>query len=202
MAKRNAKKGPNMKQLKALAAEMNEVMELDPVLDPDADELDEDGLIEAIKDEAYDPNNGECVIYTTDEFSKAALKTLAALDIEPVEPPDGGDDDPVKDDEDPDKGKTGKTAKKPAGKTKPPTSKPKPPPKPKFTRIDAVVKAIHKNKKKLKPLEDLAASADDIYVNEGGASNEKETRWALNHTIKVLVAWDAVEVEDGKLQVL
>lgn len=205
----NAKKDPTMKELTKLADEMNELMGLDPVLDPAADEMDEAELIQAIKDEAYNEND-ECEVYTTDKFSKAALKTLKALGIEPVEPPD---EDPA-----PAKGGGGKKttakAKAPSKKTAP-ASKPsgggrgsskkgEDPPAPakkttrKMSRIDAAVEAL---KGRVKDLDKIAENANDIYADNGGKENLTEAKWAVGVCVSVLTGLDFAEVKNNKITI-
>lgn len=220
MAKRRGTKkntGPTMDELNALAAEMNEIMGLDPEIDAEADGLDEAGLIEAIKDEAFDEEDA-CQIYTTDEFSKKAWTTLTALGIEAVEPPDeggeeeagaeGGADDGATEEKEEKKEKPAAKAKpKAKAKAKPKAkpkekekAKPKEKPAPRYTRMDSCVDAL--KDKKVKTISDAIKTADDFYVEEGGTGNEKESRWAMNNTIKVLVAWEAIEVDGDKFTIL
>lgn len=222
MAKRRAKKAsapatPTMEELNALAAEMNDIMGLDPEIDAVADELDEAGLIEVIKEEAYDEDEA-CQIFTTDQFSEEAWETFKALGIEAVEPPaeDGAEPEeeeeeapeeaPEEEEEAPEPKK--KPAAKKAAAKKTPAKKPAPAEKkaaaPKkaaakrYTRIDAAVEVLSSN---VKDLDKLAEKANDLYAASGGKDNLNEAKWSINLATAILTGLKLAEVKDNKITI-
>lgn len=214
--------------LKALAEEMNEVMGLDPEIDVDEyDDLDE--LQDRVVDETLDEND-ECQIYESDfidgktadkageaKFSKKAWAVLSALEVEPVEEED-----------EPEPGKPPK--KKAETKKETPAKKPKSKPKKKetpakkettdkadeakkettdkadetkkekkvrYTRFDSFAAAL---KSGIKNVEKITEKANALYVKQGGKDNVKESKWAVNVSIQILVKLEIATVEKGMLK--
>lgn len=200
-------------KLKELAEEMNTVMGLDPEID--VDEYDDkkslqDRIVEETKDE-----NDECQIYESDymagkkedkdgepKFSKNAWAMLSALDVEPVEEEPEPPSEPEK--------KTPPKKKAPAKKdksetpdkdkkTKAPAKKdePKKEKKVRYTRFDSFAAAV---KSGIKNVEKLTEKANDLYVKQGGKDNIKESKWAVNVGIQILIKLEIATIEKGMLK--
>lgn len=214
-----------MKDLKALAVEMNDVMGLDPEIDPD--DYDRDELEQAILDNTVD-EKGNVQILTSDyndgetdaedgesKFSDDAWDLLTEkLGVEPSEEVGEGEEPepesepekkkPVKKADKPEKKKPVKKSEKSSDKpVKKPTTKksdkPASAPKAKFTRFDGVTKAIQSG---VKNIEKLTAKADELYVKHGGKSNMNEAKWSMGITLRILRNLELAKVADGKLTIL
>lgn len=206
---------PTMDDLNALAEEMNAIMGLDPEIDAAADELDEAGLIEVIKEEAYD-EDGACQIFTTDEFSEQSWATFKDLGIDAVEPPDGEpaeeeaeeEEAPEEEEEAPEPPKKKAAGKKKAAPKKAaepkaaPAEKKKAAPKKaaakRYTRIDAAVEVLSSN---VKDLDKLAEKANDLYAASGGKDNLNEAKWSINLAAAILTGLKLAEVKDNKITI-
>lgn len=205
-----AKPKINFTTLSALADEMNEVMGLDPAIDPDEYE-DEESLQDKIVDETLDEND-ECQIYRSDfiggktkdkegeaKFSKKAWSMLEALEVEPVEeesdnPPEPPTKKtPVKKDKKRTPSKKAETKKEtPAKKDEPKKEK-----KLRYTRFDSFAGAV---KSGIKNVDKLTEKANALYVKQGGKDNIKESKWAVNVSIQILVKLEIATVEKGMLK--
>lgn len=85
-------KGPSFDELLDLAAEMNEVMGLDPQIDVSEEANQEDLAVEIVNN-CYDDEDN-CEIYTTDDFSDEALATFKKLGVTPVDPDEEPEEEP------------------------------------------------------------------------------------------------------------
>lgn len=70
-----------------------------------------------------------------------------------------------------------------------------------ITRIGAATLVIKRAKNPM-TIEDWAKRADELYVKEGGKSNFKESRYAVNVAVKVLEAYGLIEVKGDKVSKL
>ncbi len=64
------------------------------------------------------------------------------------------------------------------------------------TRLQAAVIAVKELEGPPADVESVAKKADEIYVGEGGSSNLKESRWAVNAVIQVLKEYGALTEEE------
>jgi len=69
------------------------------------------------------------------------------------------------------------------------------------TRIGAAALVIKRAKNAL-TIEDWVKRTDELYVKEGGKPNLKESRYAVNVTVKVLEAYGLIEVTGDKVSKL
>lgn len=204
--------------LQRILGEMNDVMGCDPELDVELDDNEE--IIALIKDNLVN-EDGEVEIYTTDEFSDEAWVLFGKLGVEAVGPPneDAEAEEEPEEEEKPapkkkkkapakkekktkkapaKKEKKEKKAAKPKKKAAPKKEKKKKEPaKPRYTRMTAVAEAIKEADDVT--VENLVSMADDNYVNNGGNSSEKESKWYVNHALTLCVALSVVEIEDGNV---
>lgn len=199
-------------KLKELAEEMNTVMGLDPEIDVD-EYTDKDELQDRVVDETKDEND-ECQIYRSDylagktedkegeaKFSKIAWSLLEALDVEPIEEESG----PESEQKDPPQKKTppakknAPVKKKEELKKKTPAKKgePKKEKKVRYTRFDSFAAAV---KSGVKNVEKLTEKANDLYVKQGGKDNIKESKWAVNVSIQILIKLEIAAIEKGMLK--
>ena len=69
------------------------------------------------------------------------------------------------------------------------------------TRIGAATLVI-KRAKNVLAIEDWVRRTDELYVKEGGKSNLKESRYAINVAVKVLETYGLIEVKGDKVSKL
>jgi len=61
---------------------------------------------------------------------------------------------------------------------------------------------VIKRAKDVLAIEDWVERTDELYVKEGGKSNLKESRYAVNVAVKVLEAYGLIEVTGDKVSKL
>ncbi len=111
------------------------------------------------------------------------------------------EEDEEEDEEEKPAPKLAEKAEKPAEKSKV-KAKPTPPSTGVgVTRIGAAALVIKRAKNPM-TVEDWVKRTDELYVKEGGKSNLKESRYAVNVTVKVLEAYGLIEVKGDKVSKL
>ncbi len=70
-----------------------------------------------------------------------------------------------------------------------------------ITRIGAAALVIKRAKNSM-TIEDWVKRTDELYVKEGGNSNLKRSRYAVNAVVKVLKVYGLIEVKGGKISKL
>lgn len=199
------------------AKELNYVLGLDPQIKT-GKKVTEKELSEQILEAAE-------LILPEDDISEETMRVIKLLKGESVEEEDEDeeevdtesepeeDDDEVEEEEVEDEEeeeedeedeeekpapKLTKKAEKPAEKSKV-KAKPTPPSTGVgVTRIGAAALVI-KRAKNVLTIEDWVKRTDELYVKEGGKSNPRESRYAVNVTVKVLEAYGLIEVKGDKV---
>lgn len=200
------------------AKELNYVLGLDPQIKT-GKKVTEKELSEQILEAAE-------LILPEDDISEETMRVIKLLQGESVEEEDEEgvdtesepeeDDDEVEEEEVEDEEeeeedeedeeekpapKLTKKAEKPAEKSKV-KAKPTPPSTGVgVTRIGAAALVI-KRAKNVLTIEDWVKRTDELYVKEGGKSNPRESRYAVNVTVKVLEAYGLIEVKGDKVSKL
>jgi hypothetical protein len=207
------------KEVVSAAKELNKVLGLDPQIDTKQD-------LETLKNLVMQAAE---LIEPEDEISKKTMALIDALREEAAtseseeeeadideeeegddEPEEEGDDEPEEeadideeeeadiDEEYVEEAKEVKEKKK--SDVKKPTKNPKDAPpatESKITRIAAAALVI-KDKKGIS-IQEWVEQADEMYAKEGGKSNIKESKYAVNVTIKVLEAYGIIQVEENNV---
>ena len=188
----------------ATAKELNKVLGLDPPIDVKEDLKTLKELILYAAD----------LIEPEDKISKKTLKVIEDLreestptkleeEEEVEEEEEEVEEEEVEEEEveeeeveEVQKGKKKNAAKNPAKNTKstPPTTGAK------ITRIAAAALVVKKRKDM--SIQEWIKRTDEIYVKEGGKSNIKESKYAVNVTIKVLEAYGIIHAGENAIKVL
>lgn len=200
------------------AKELNYVLGLDPQIKT-GKKVTEKELSEQILEAAE-------LILPEDDISEETMRVIKLLkgesaeeedekevdtESEPEEVEDEVEEEEVEDEEEEEEDeedeeekpapKLTKKAEKPAEKSKV-KAKPTPPSTGVgVTRIGAAALVI-KRAKNVLTIEDWVKRTDELYVKEGGKSNPRESRYAVNVTVKVLEAYGLIEVKGDKVSKL
>jgi hypothetical protein len=188
------------------AKELNDVLGLDPQIET-GKKVTEKELSEQILEAAE-------LILPEDDISEETMKVIKLLNSESVEEEDEEEVDtesePEEDDDEEvdveeteeqdeeevnDELEEEKPAEESKVKTKP-TARSKA-----ITRIGAAALVIKRAKNPM-TVEDWVKKTDELYVQEGGKPNLRESRYAVNVAVKVLEVYGLIEVEGDKVSKL
>jgi hypothetical protein len=186
------------------AKELNDVMGLDPQIKTGKKVTDTE-LTEQIL-EAAD------LLLPEDDISEETMRVIKLLkgesveeegeeDVEDVEDEDVDVEGTEEQDEEEVENEENVEAENPAEKSK---VKAKPTPRSTgvgVTRIGAAALVVKRAKNPM-TVEDWVKRTDELYVKEGGKSNLRESRYAVNVAVKVLEVYGLIEVEGDKVSKL
>jgi hypothetical protein len=192
------------KDVVLVAKELNKVLGLDPQIDTKQDlETLKDLVLQAADLIEPEDEISEKTMALIDELREEVAVSESDEDEEEadIEEEEEEDDDEEEEEEYVEEAKEVKENKK--SDVKKPTKNPKATPpatESKITRIAAATLVI-KDKKGIS-IQEWVEQADEMYAKEGGKSNIKESKYAVNVTIKVLEAYGIIQVEENNVKVI